>query len=74
VIKHEARGGLAEGLGKVGALWNGTQVGDVARDMWLAGLQRGLELAKERAFLTSDRPYDAEYIDWSEVEKAIERE
>jgi hypothetical protein len=74
VIKHEARGWLADGIPRAGTRECAEYAAKVGQDMWQAGLKRGLELAKEHAFLTSDRPYDAEYIDWSEVEKAIERE
>lgn len=70
MIKHEARGGLADGLmGPVEQPFD-EFVLRKCNELYRAGLQRGLELAKEHAWVEMGG-YE---IVWDGVEKAIERE
>lgn len=69
-IRHEARGGLADGLKqsftrKEAADW----ASDVGREMWLGGVQECLRLAREHL-----RGSDGGEINgWEDLERAVER-
>jgi hypothetical protein len=70
VIRHEARGGLADGLKqsftrKESADW----ASDVGREMWLAGVQECLKLARENL----RGGWGGEINGWEDLERAVER-